>query len=87
MPKPGAAFLALATRLPVYPVHISGGPHTDELVEGWIMPTRRAVRVVYGDPIDLSQYYGRPRTRRLIEAVSAVMMREIMALNEEKTKV
>jgi 1-acyl-sn-glycerol-3-phosphate acyltransferase len=78
--KPGAAFLALATRLPVYPAHIAGGPRTDDLLKSWVLPSRRAVRVTYGKPVDLTAYYHRPRTRQLIDEVTCVLMAKIMEL-------
>jgi 1-acyl-sn-glycerol-3-phosphate acyltransferase len=76
-PKPGVAFLALASRLPVYPVFIAGGPRTDQLLASWVLPTRQAVHVVFGNPIDLSAYYQRPRSRALIEEVTALLMAKV----------
>jgi 1-acyl-sn-glycerol-3-phosphate acyltransferase len=83
-PKLGAAFLALITRLPVYPVYISGGPRTDQLLKSWILPTCQAVRVVFGEPIDLSVYFDRPRTRPLLEEVSLVLMEKVVELAESE---
>jgi len=84
-PKPGAAFLALTTRLPVYPVYISGGPRTDQLLKSWVLPTSRAVHVEFGQPIDLTLYYDRPRTRQLIEEVGAVLMKKVQELNRPQS--
>jgi 1-acyl-sn-glycerol-3-phosphate acyltransferase len=78
--KHGAAFLALATRAPVFPVYISGGPRTDRLLESWVIPTPRAVRVHYGPAIDLSAFYGRPRTRQLLEEVTRRVQECILKL-------
>ena len=78
--KAGAAFLALSSRLPVYPVYISGGPRTDQLLDSWVKPTRRAVHVTIGSPVDLTAYYERPWNRVLFEEVTALLMAKIAAL-------
>ncbi len=79
-PKPGVAFLALTARLPVYPVHICGGPRTDQLLDSWVKPTSKAVHVVFGPPVDLTAYYDRPRTRALFEEVTTLLMGKVEAL-------
>jgi 1-acyl-sn-glycerol-3-phosphate acyltransferase len=76
--KLGVAFLALSSRLPVYPVRIIGGPSNDQILSSWLLPTRRAVRVVFGRPIDLTAYYDRPRTRQVLEEVTSLIMKNIM---------
>jgi 1-acyl-sn-glycerol-3-phosphate acyltransferase len=81
--KPGVAFLALVTRLPVYPVHIMGGPRTDQLLSSWVLPTRQAVHVVFGNPVDLTPYYDHPRTRQLLEEVTRVLMEKVMELKKD----
>jgi 1-acyl-sn-glycerol-3-phosphate acyltransferase len=78
--KPGAAFLALRSRVPVYPVYIAGGPRTEKLVRAWLVPSRVPVRVVYGDPVDLSAYYDRPINRKTLEEATAFLMRHVAAL-------
>jgi 1-acyl-sn-glycerol-3-phosphate acyltransferase len=79
-PQPGAAYLALVSRVPVFPVHIAGGPHTHKLLASWVRPSPRAVRMTIGQPIDLNAYYDRPRTRRLVEEVSSLLMTKIAEL-------
>src|SRR5206468_10604659 len=74
--KTGAAFLALKSRAPVYPAHIDGGPRSRRLLRDWLWPSRGA-RVVFGPPIDLSAYYGRPVTHQLLREVTAVIMRRL----------
>jgi 1-acyl-sn-glycerol-3-phosphate acyltransferase len=81
--KHGAAFLALVSEAPVFPAYIAGGPRTDQLLESWVWPSRRAVRVIYGLPVDLSAYYGRPRTRRLLEEVTGLLQQRILELQPE----
>jgi 1-acyl-sn-glycerol-3-phosphate acyltransferase len=83
--KPGIAFLALVTRAPVYPLYISGGPHTEQLLNSWVLPTPKAVHVTFGKPIDLCAYYGRPLTRKLIEEVNGVIMDHVRALRPGET--
>jgi 1-acyl-sn-glycerol-3-phosphate acyltransferase len=81
--KHGAAFLALVTQAPVFPAYIAGGPRTERLLESWLWPSPRAVRVVYGPAVDLSPYYGRPRTRRLLAEVTALFWQRILDLQPE----
>ena len=81
--KCGAAYLALKTRVPVYPVFIAGGPQTTGIrgswVPSWMGPPRP--HVYYGAPVDLSAYYGRPINRKLLEELTALIMSRIAALN------
>src|SRR5581483_9193132 len=39
--KMGTAFMALATRAPVFPVYIHGGPRTHHLLRSWLLPSPR----------------------------------------------
>jgi 1-acyl-sn-glycerol-3-phosphate acyltransferase len=75
--KAGAAWLALRSDCPVVPGYIEGGPRTHRLLESWIWPSRRAARVHFGPPVDLSSYRSRPIHRGLLEEVSALLMRKI----------
>ena len=79
--KHGAAFLALASGAPVYPVYITGGPRTHHLLRAWLWASRPAVRVYFGPAVDLSAYQGQRRTRALLEEVTLLLMRRIEALN------
>jgi 1-acyl-sn-glycerol-3-phosphate acyltransferase len=76
--KAGAALLALRSRAPVIPALIRGGPQTSQVLRAWVTPSR--VRLVFGPPVDLSAYYGRPIDRRLLEEVTRVLMERIEAL-------
>lgn len=78
--KHGAAYLALVSRVPVYPAYIAGGPRTEHLLRAWLWPRGKPARVTFGRPIDLSAYYDRPRTRRLLEEVTGLLMRQVLAL-------
>jgi 1-acyl-sn-glycerol-3-phosphate acyltransferase len=83
--KHGAAYLALASRAPIYPAYIAGGPRTHRLVRSWLWPQGRAVRVHYGKPVDLSAYYDRPRDRKVLEEVTNLLMGAVLALGKAGT--
>jgi 1-acyl-sn-glycerol-3-phosphate acyltransferase len=50
--RPGSAYLAIRAGVPVVPAYIVGTPETDEIIESLVTPSR--ARVVFGDPIELS---------------------------------
>jgi 1-acyl-sn-glycerol-3-phosphate acyltransferase len=50
--KPGTAYLAIRAQVPVVPAYICGTPETDEILESLFTPSQ--ARVIFGDPIDLS---------------------------------
>jgi 1-acyl-sn-glycerol-3-phosphate acyltransferase len=77
--KAGAALLALRSRAPVYPAWITGGPQTRDLLRAWLGPSG-GVRVTFGPAVDLSAYHGRPITHRLLQEVTALLMRRIADL-------
>jgi 1-acyl-sn-glycerol-3-phosphate acyltransferase len=76
----GVAYLALKARVPVIPAFISGGPQTSEVLDAWLWPSRQAVRVTFGPPVDLSAYDNRPLDRKLLHQVTAVIMRHVIDL-------
>lgn len=84
--KLGAAWLALVTRVPVLPAYIAGGPRTEKLLYSWLRPAPRPVHVVFGRPIDLSDYYDKPRSRKVLEEVTARLMQHIAALDPERRR-
>ncbi len=84
--KHGAALLALRTRAPVYPAYIHGGPRTEKLLLSWVWPPPGHVRVIYGPPIDLSAYYDRPRTRLVLEEVTALLMERVEVLQPRSSR-
>jgi 1-acyl-sn-glycerol-3-phosphate acyltransferase len=51
---PGAAYLALRARVPVYPAYIHGTPETDQI--GPSLRTAARAFVTFGPPIDLSDF-------------------------------
>ena len=50
--RPGAAFLAIRSGVPVIPAYIRGTPETNQIGPSCATPSRSVV--VFGDPIDLS---------------------------------
>jgi 1-acyl-sn-glycerol-3-phosphate acyltransferase len=79
--KPGAAFLVLHARVPVVPAYICGTPETNNVWRALV--TRSRARVVYGPPIDLSEFIAqRPTDRETLAALTARLMDAIGALRD-----
>ena len=68
----GVGWLALKSRVPVFPVFLKNVPGGPSMVAPFL--TRGQVRVHYGDPIDLSRYYGQRPRGELLEEVTELMM-------------
>lgn len=83
-PRPGVAFLALRARVPVVPAYISGTPATTKIVPALVTPSH--ARVVFGPPVDLSDFFvdadGPPR-RAVLEAAAQRMMDAIKILRDD----
>jgi 1-acyl-sn-glycerol-3-phosphate acyltransferase len=54
--RSGAAFVAIKARVPVIPMYVSGSPYDGTALGSFFMPAH--ARVIVGDPIDISAYYG-----------------------------
>ena len=76
--NPGVAWLALHSRLPVYPVFIHAAPQGANIVEPFHRFSR--VRLAYGPAIDLSEWYGRRITQELLQEVCGLIMGRLAAL-------
>jgi 1-acyl-sn-glycerol-3-phosphate acyltransferase len=76
--RPGVAMIALKARVPVIPCYIEGSPYTGTTLGCLLKPAK--VRLVVGQPIDLSPYYDRDDDREVIEKLTARLIREIAAL-------
>jgi 1-acyl-sn-glycerol-3-phosphate acyltransferase len=74
----GIAWLALQSRAPVYPVFIHDAPRGKSMLA--TLYTFRHVRITYGDPVDLSQYYGRRTSEELLQEVTDLLMGRLAAL-------
>jgi 1-acyl-sn-glycerol-3-phosphate acyltransferase len=81
-PKPGAAFVALRARVPVIPAYIRGTPETNLIGRSLATPSR--ARVVFGQPVDLSDLSrnGAP-DRESIRVATDRIMAAIRALRDE----
>jgi 1-acyl-sn-glycerol-3-phosphate acyltransferase len=82
--KRGAAYLALRSGVPVYPVFISGGPQHTYVPAAWLMPTRGGVTI--GKQFDLSAYLGRRIDRKTLEEVGTLLIRAVTALDPHRGK-
>ncbi|MBI3861691.1 MAG: 1-acyl-sn-glycerol-3-phosphate acyltransferase [Planctomycetia bacterium] len=74
----GVAWLALQSQAPVFPVYIHNAPQRDDMVSPLYTFTR--VRVSYGDPVDLSEYYGRRKSPELLQEVTDLLMERLAEL-------
>lgn len=76
----GIAFLALRSRVPVYPVYINNSPGGKSMVEPFYSFSKTSL--VYGDPIDLSAYYDLRASKDVLEEVTTLMMQRLAELGE-----
>ncbi|MGI9455290.1 MAG: lysophospholipid acyltransferase family protein [Aeoliella sp.] len=76
--RPGAVVVALRSRVPVLPCYLEGVPYHKILWRPVFMPAR--VKLVIGDPIDLSEYWGRERDAELIARLTLECVQEIAKL-------
>jgi 1-acyl-sn-glycerol-3-phosphate acyltransferase len=76
--RPGAALVALRARVPVIPCYIEGAPYNGRVIGPLFMKAH--VRVTIGDPIDLSEYYGRDREPGVVEDLTKRFLKEIARL-------
>jgi 1-acyl-sn-glycerol-3-phosphate acyltransferase len=74
----GAAYLALRSQAPVFPVYIRGAPSGSSMVNSCFRPAR--VDVTYGDPIDLSAFRGVRATPELLKQVADLFMQRLAEL-------
>jgi len=76
--RPGVALVALKARVPVIPCFIHGAPYDGTTLGVFTMPGK--VRVVVGEPIDLSPYYGREREDGVLQELTLLFMKEMAKL-------
>lgn len=74
----GAAMVALRAKVPVIPCYVEGGPFQGSVYSFFWLSTR--ARLVVGQPLDFSAYYGRDDDREVLEHVTRGLMREIARL-------
>lgn len=78
-PHPGIVLLALRSKAPVVPVHISGTYYNADRPV-WTFLHRHRGRVRYGPAIDLSAYYGKPVDKQTREELAGLIWSRIQAL-------
>ena len=76
--NPGIAWLALRSRAPVYPVYIHNAPRGAHMAAAFYTFSR--VRVTYGNPIDLSEFYGRKLSGSILQETTEKLMAELARL-------
>jgi 1-acyl-sn-glycerol-3-phosphate acyltransferase len=79
--RPGAAMIALKARVPVIPCYIQGSPYDGTTLGCLLMPARVEAR--FGQPIDLSEYYGREDDREVLKQLTRQFLLAIAALAGE----
>ena len=76
--RPGAALIALRARVRVVPCYISGAPYDGTALGSFFMRGNGFVRL--GQPIDLSEYYGREGDKTVLEDLTKRFLIEIAKL-------
>ncbi len=76
--RPGAALIALRARVRVVPCYISGAPYDGTALGSFFMRGNGYVRL--GQPIDLSEYYGREGDKTVLEDLTKRFLIEIAKL-------
>ncbi|MBX3436199.1 MAG: 1-acyl-sn-glycerol-3-phosphate acyltransferase [Planctomycetaceae bacterium] len=82
--NPGVAWLALRSRAPVLPVFIHDAPLGTSMVAPFITPSY--TQVTFGDPIDLSDYYGAKPTPEVLAEVTDLLMERLGALGSVEAR-
>ncbi|MEM9702833.1 MAG: hypothetical protein AAF907_10375, partial [Planctomycetota bacterium] len=77
--NPGAAFLALSTDAPVYPVGLRNAPRGKTLYTSLLRPTKAEIH--YGDPVDLSDLRGQKKTPEILAEATERIMRRVAELS------
>ncbi len=80
--NPGVAWLALRSEAPVFPMFIHDAPLGTSMVAPFL--TRAYTQVTWGEPIDLSEYYGRKPTPPLLAEVTDLLMERLAELGHVK---
>ncbi len=76
--RPGAALIALKARVPVVPCYLEGVPYDGTFWGCLFMPAR--VRLVIGEPIDLSAYYGQEKSHEVLGNLTKQFFKQIASL-------
>ncbi|MGA7966757.1 MAG: lysophospholipid acyltransferase family protein, partial [Gammaproteobacteria bacterium] len=76
--RPGAIVVALKGQAPVIPCYIENSPYRGTAWSPFLMRARTRVR--YGDPIDLSAYYGQEKDTEVVRKLLIQCVRAIAQL-------
>ena len=76
--RPGAVLVALKARVPILPCYVEGSPYHDKVWRPLFMRAR--ARLVIGELIDLSPYYGKEREPGVVTKLTADCVKEIAKL-------
>ncbi|MCL2823730.1 MAG: alpha/beta fold hydrolase [Polyangiaceae bacterium] len=88
--KTGAVRLAINAEVPIVPVGVSGTgralpPEIYPRLEILRMPGNQAIRVKFGEPIYLTEHYGKETTKESVRPLTDDLMRRISALIDHKS--
>jgi 1-acyl-sn-glycerol-3-phosphate acyltransferase len=76
--RSGAALIALRARVPVVPCFVDGAPYDGTALGSFFMAAK--ARIVVGQPIDLSPYYGREGDKTVFQELTKKFLVEIAKL-------
>lgn len=76
--RPGAAWVALRSRVPVIPCYVAGAPYNGTALGSFLIPAH--ARVIVGQPIDISEFYERADDREVQEELTKRFLKEIAKL-------
>lgn len=76
--RPGAALIALKAQVPVIPCYLTGAPYHDWEFGCFLITAKTRLKI--GEPIDLSEYYGRHTDKEVLGEVTRLFMKEIARL-------
>lgn len=82
--KSGAVRLALESGIPLYPMAHWGAQNLMPRYSKGLRPfPRKTIRVAVGEPLDLSEFAGKPVTQKNVSEATQMLMREITQLLAE----
>lgn len=79
--RPGAAVVAMKSRVPMLPVYIQGSPYRKTAWSPFFMRAKVVVRV--GPLIDISEYYGREGETEIVQLIMLRVLKAIAVLAEQ----
>lgn len=80
--RPGAVMVALKARVPIVPCYLEGAPYDGTTLGCFFMLGK--ARLTVGRPIDLSEYYGRPDDKQLLDLLTKRLLSAIAELAGKK---